>query len=860
MPPGRWWPAVVLLLLIVGAGPARSATLKDLQDHYDQGEYRKCLDAATAELEDNRYREGWRTLLVKAHLAVGNYDEAQAALDEALERFPRSIALRWLAHESLSARGDHEGAAQQLRDIDRLAAPSLEYLQSPEILMLLGRAMVKMGIEPKLILDNFYQRCREIDPKYAGGWLASGELALDKHDYALAAQIFENALKEIPEHPDLLHGVARAYAPSDRMVMVGALTEALEANPNHVPSHLLLADHLIDSEQYSEAHSQLGKVFEINPNHPEAWAYKAVLAHLENRPDAEKEARDRALAHWKAYPVVDHLIGLKLSLKYRFKEGAEHQRRALEMDPKFLPARIQLAQDLLRLGDADEGWTLANAVHKEDAYDVTAYNLVTLRDQYQRFATLTNEHFTVRMGARDAEIFGASVLDLLNRARHVLVTKYGATLEQTTLVEIFDDPRDFAVRTFGMPGNPGYLGVCFGDVVTANSPSSPAGKSTAWESVLWHEFCHVVTLNMTKNKMPRWLSEGISVYEELEIDPSWGQRMIPDYRAFILADKMHPVSDLSSAFLTAGSNLDLQFAYYQSALVVEFLVKEYGFEKLKLILNDLGEGTEINEAIARHTEPIKEIDEKFASYARKLARNTGKGFDWNKPEGPVEAAGGLEEQLRGDPRNYFLLMASVQQRAADKEWEKAGELLDVMFTRAEAGFQNPEPYLLRARIARELNEPDKELDALLKAAEVDGNQPDVFERLVEIATDRMDWESVALWSSRSIGMNPYKADAYRSRAGAAVKLDRSENAVADYETMLKLDPLNPAELHFNVARLSSKRELEKARRHVLLALEDAPRFREAHRLLLELDRRRAASAKAEPPAKPPTETGELRFE
>src|SRR5690606_15700671 len=152
-------------------------------------------------------------------------------------------------------------------------------------------------------------------------------------------------------------------------------------------------------------------------------------------------------------------------------------------------------------------------------------------------------------------------------------------------------------------------------------------------------YAHVITLNLTRNKMPRWLSEGISVYEELVVDPSWGQRMIPEYIEFILGDKMHPVSNLSGAFLTAKNNLDLQFAYYQSALVVEFLVKEYGFDKLVAILRELGEGTEINTAIAKHTEEIETIDEKFIDYAREQAREIGKGLDWKKPEIAAGGAG-----------------------------------------------------------------------------------------------------------------------------------------------------------------------------------------------------------------------------
>ena len=38
--------------------------------------------------------------------------------------------------------------------------------------------------------------------------------------------------------------------------------------------------------------------------------------------------------------------------------------------------------------------------------------------------------------------------------------------------EVFAEQKDFAVRTFGMPDNPGYLGVCFGSVITANGPAA----------------------------------------------------------------------------------------------------------------------------------------------------------------------------------------------------------------------------------------------------------------------------------------------------------------------------------------------------------------------------------------------------
>src|SRR6185295_18872035 len=210
----------------------------------------------------------------------------------------------------------------------------------------------------------------------------------------------------------------------------------------------------------------------------------------------------------------------------------------LKFDERFLPAKIQLAQDLLRLGQEKEGWELADEVHRIDGYDVTAFNLVTLHDTIGKFATLTNGSFVVRMSAHEAGIYGERVLALLQRAKTHLCAKYGLVLDEPTYVEIFPNQKDFGVRTFGMPHNPGFLGVCFGSVITANSPAAQAGHPANWEAVLWHEFCHVVTLQMTRNKMPRWLSEGISVYEEKRENPAWGQEMNPRYREMILKDEV----------------------------------------------------------------------------------------------------------------------------------------------------------------------------------------------------------------------------------------------------------------------------------------------------------------------------------
>ena len=181
----------------------------------------------------------------------------------------------------------------------------------------------------------------------------------------------------------------------------------------------------------------------VNPYQPEALAYRAVIADLRNETTAASQYRADALKFYPRNPRVDYLIGLKLSQNYRFAEGAAAQRRALDFEPDYLPAQRQLAEDLLRLGQDDEGWALAESVHSNDEYDVTAYNLSVLHDEMDKFATLTNANFIVHMSGHEAGLYGDQVLDLLSRARETSARKYGVKLTQPTTVEIFPATEGF---------------------------------------------------------------------------------------------------------------------------------------------------------------------------------------------------------------------------------------------------------------------------------------------------------------------------------------------------------------------------------------------------------------------------------
>ena len=67
-----------------------------------------------------------------------------------------------------------------------------------------------------------------------------------------------------------------------------------------------------------------------------------------------------------------------------------------------------------------------------------------------------------------------------------------------------------------------------------------------------------------------------------------------------------------------------------------------------------------------------------------------------------------------------------------------------------------------------------------------------------------------------------------------IALGLEHEAIAAYQTVLLLDPADPAEVHFRLAKLFNATDAKSAKQHILMALEEAPRFREAHELLLKL--------------------------
>jgi tetratricopeptide (TPR) repeat protein len=346
----------------------------------------------------------------------------------------------------------------------------------------------------------------------------------------------------------------------------------------------------------------------------------------------------------------------------------------------------------------------------------------------------------------------------------------------------------------------------------------------------------VVTLHKTKNKMPRWLSEGISVFEERQADATWGQTMTPRYRELVLEGSLTPVSQLSGAFLNPPSPAHLEFAYFESAMVVEYLVQQFGHEALEKILVELAGGASMNESLAKHAGSLESLDRQFAEFAKNKALNLAPGVDWRRPDLPENTDAKVwETWTKANPKSFWGLHRFAQRLIRDQEWQAAKSPLRQLVQLYPEYVKADNAYALLARVHRELGESDAERAMLAELVARSSDAQPAFLRMTELCAAAKDGAGVIRNAEKALAVNPLLPAPHRFLAAEAEQLGEDARAIESLQALLEMDPLDPAELHYRLACLLDRAgQAQAARRHVLRSLEEAPRFRAAHAKLLDI--------------------------
>ena len=772
-------------------------------------------------------------LLALADAAFGRYDAAETRLATAARAVPVGDAALELALLRLSL-GERLDARLDLRTLMNRASPA-----TAADFVRLGRAARALGEFEAA--NSYFRRANAEAPGDAGVNTAWGEFFLEWHQNQEAFDSFTIALETDADYVPAMLGTVRVFLQDNPPRARQVLRQVRDQNPDNIEVLLIDAALALDDRDRGEAADLIARARAVNPNSLEGHALAAALAFLEGREAAfETEAR-AALAINPVYGEVYRVAGDHAARNYLFEEAVQLTRRALEVDPESTAGYANLGMHLLRTGDEAAARQALERAFESDPYDTVTYNSLELLDALDTFVTVEEGDIIMRMAPDEAGVLREYAMPLAHEALDALSALYGFRPEGPILIEIFPRHDDFAVRTLGLPGFLGALGACFGSVVTMDSPNARPPGTFSWEATLWHELAHVMTLQMSDNRVPRWLSEGVSVFEERRARPEWGRETLVSFVQAMAAGELIPLVELNEAFTNPET---IHLAYFQSSVVVDHIVDEFGDPAFYALVRAYGDSVETDEAVERVLGVT--LDELETSFEVYLTRTYGDLVAVvQRPEGVegTEDLNTLQLLVEANPRSFGLriLVARALREAGDtaraiEELERAVELLP------QAG-GGANPNALIAQIALEEGDTARAIEALEAVIRVDHYNVEAARRLAELATETGDEAVAAEAVARVVSTDPFDGAAQQQFGRVLFAEGETEAAIRAFRAVLATAPPDMAQAHVDLAEaLLEADDVSAARQQVLAAMEIAPAFERAQDLLLDMIDREAGTA------------------
>jgi len=844
------------------------------------GDYAKAREYFESALKGATNIEECQAGLLQTMRETGAYQEAVKRADEFLAVRDSSAPLHLERGYLAEAVGDHSGAEKHLRRVLALAsgmtATRMDATRElAELLEDTGRRTEAQALWDQLIEEyrsrrvqgsrqlgniavaawhrGYVQDTKDIfmdatDMK-AGGEVSLealtdfGNLFLEKEHFTDALGVFRDCLKINKSYPRALVGVALAKKLDSSVETEIYSRSALKVNPSFVPALNLLAELAIEEEALEAGFLEIQKALAINPSDLEALSLLAVYHYLHGDASSFAKTEKRILEINPLCGRFYYVLAENLVSRRKYQEAVDFNRKAIALDPELWVAHASLGMNLTRVGNLEEGRRSIERAFDGDPFNVRAFNSLELFDQMDKFARSRGEHFNFRMAKEDEAALSDYATELAEEAYAKLTQRYGFKPAGPLQIEIFPDHGGFAVRTLGLPGLGGALGVCFGKVVAIDSPRARKAGTFNWGSTLWHEFTHVMTMQMTNHNIPRWYSEGLSGHEEHLARPGWGDSLTASFINAYKEGRLLKTSELNSGFLRPRDPEQITLSYYQAALACEMIEEKYGFEKIRQSLLLFAQNKPADEVFqtALGLSPAK-MDEEYARFldarfkgiaARLNFRRSGEssGEESGKSPGRNE----LARRLENDPEDFF---ASLQMGTLLRKEGANAEAEDYL-KKAQKLFPNyieqGNPYQLLSQIYLEQK---RETDALAEFnawSRMDGSSTEPLLRAAEIYTNRKNYASAVKMLELAVYIDPYQMNIQKRLGEAAMESGKYATALAAFRVLVGLNSSDPAGAHYDLARaLLASGKKQEAKREVLRALEIAPSFIRAQELLLKL--------------------------
>jgi len=793
-------------------------------------------------------------------LNEGRYDEVDAAVEKLDAHDPAVAAVKARA---AIARGKYDAAEALLRPVVARAPKSDAALELGLLMHMLGRRDAKAVLESVATLADTSNDPNEVaraaralralsrfeeanaafreaasgsagDPSVQTGW---GELFLEKYKPDEALKSFQMAMQVDSRWTPALLGAAKAIEEDNPPQAVTLAKRALEVNPSYVDALVFLAGEAADAGHHDEAKESLDKALAVNPSSLDALALRAAIAFVADKPQEFDAEVAKVLAIAPNNTDVYLAAGELAAHNYRFDEAVDLTRRALALDANNYRAQADLGIQLLRTGDEPGARAALDASFKADPYNKLTYNLLQMMDTLEKFVTVRDGDLVVRFHKDEAPVLQEYAVALAHQALTTMSARYEFTPRGPILIEIFPKHDDFAVRTLGLPGMIGALGACFGRVVTMDSPKARPPGEFQWEATLWHELGHVITLQMSNQRVPRWLTEGISEYEEQRARPEWRRDMDLMYAGLLNRGETLKLTDLNAAFQNPKT---ISLAYYEGSLVVEHIVSAFGQAGLNKLLRTFAQGLDTDAALKAALNIDFErmqagfdqtVEKKFGAMRKAMAM----------PEGAEDlmkmAPAAVKAIADANPTSFPLQMALGRALRKEGKLDEAMQVFERAATLIPTAAGKDSPHDQMAEIALQKKDTARAIRELTDLVAIDFNNIEAPRQLVTLLRQNGTEDAAKLMPvyQRIAAIDPFDPEAHTALGRFALQRDEAETAAREFRTVIALGPVDRAAAYTDLAEsLFKGGKRADAKKQTLAALEIAPNYERAQDLLLKI--------------------------
>ncbi len=638
-----------------------------------------------------------------------------------------------------------------------------------------------------------------------------GRMFAEHSQPADAGKLFEEAMQANPNYAPAYLGLSRVLSENFDKGAVALAHAALTHDPKLFQAHEFLAYLALEDSDTKLAQEEAQKALDLSPEALDAMAVLASMDWLSGKQTSPWMDRISKInpTYGEAYQTGAHFF----VINYRYEDGVAYYRKALALNDGLWPARSQLGINLMRLGFDDEAKQQLEQCYNAHFRDPETVNSLRLLDTMKEYQNFKSGDSQLRLNQKEAALLQPYVQPELERAIATYARKYKEHINGPVRLELFPNHEDFIVRTTGLPGQGGLLGVTFGSVVAMDSPSARPPGHFGWADTMWHELNHVYVIQATNHLVPRWFAEGVAVHEEGLASPDWGDRLTPDIIAALKDKKLLPVLQLDRGFVRPQFPNEVLVSYYQAGKMFDFIASKWGDSAILGMIHSYADHGTTAEAInANLHESPEEFDKQFLAWLDNKTANTVQHFDqWQSAMKKANAdmkAGKKDDALR----------EALAVRDFYPDFVGGGNAYELVADVYEATGKKPQA-IQELEHYRDHGGSDIELLKKLAQWEKGASQPAQAQNTLE----KLNF------------IYPEDEAHHRDLGSLALQTNQPAIAVREYQAILALHPADLAQAHLDLAQaLNAAHKTNDAKDQVLMALEAAPDFKPAQKLLLQL--------------------------